>query len=239
MVAEPGPDGALLVSVDCEHTPDLVAAGGDLLPSTLVRAYRSGVFPMPVSVAGPGGSSSEVMGWWSPLQRGVLPVPGLRVSRSLSRSLRRYRCSVNSAFTEVITACADPSREHGWITEDIAAAYLELHHRGIAHSVEAWDEQGRLAGGLYGVAIGGLFAGESMFTRAVDASKVALVHLVQLLNDDYAGQRLLDVQWSTPHLESLGCVQINRAVYAQRLQAALRLPLPVAFTAAGADIAAQ
>jgi len=168
------------------------------------------------------------MAWWSPEERGVLSLSGLRVTRSLRKSARRFEIRVNTAFEEVVTACADPRRSGGWIGDDIASAYTELHRLGWAHSVEAWrgDE---LAGGLYGVAIAGLFAGESMFARARDASKVALMGLVDLLSDGYAEERVLDTQWQTPHLATLGVVEIPRQEYLRRLRRALELPLPDAF----------
>nr|WP_269204463.1 leucyl/phenylalanyl-tRNA--protein transferase [Motilibacter deserti] len=186
----------------------------------MLEAYRSGLFPMRLDgVHGP-------LAWWSPGPRGVLPLDGLRVSRSLRRSLRRYTVTVDQAFAEVVDACADPAREGAWIDDEIRAAYVRLSQLGWAHSVEVWDGP-ELVGGLYGVAVGGLFAGESMFHRAVDASKVALVHLVRLLSED--GQpRLLDVQWSTPHLASLGVVEVSRRRYLRLLRAALELPLPAA-----------
>lgn len=134
---------------------------------------------------------------------------------------------MDTAFAEVIDACADPARPHGWIDGQIAAAYRELHRLGWAHSVEAWTPEGDLVGGLYGIAVGGLFAGESMFHHAPDASKVALVHLVDLLND--GGAALLDVQWTTDHLISLGAVDVAREDYLERLAAALARPLPAAF----------
>jgi leucyl/phenylalanyl-tRNA--protein transferase len=194
---------------------DLVAVGADLEPGTVLAAYRAGLFPMPVS---------EVLGWWSPEPRAVIPVDGLRVSRSLRRSCRRYEVRVDTAFDEVIAACAAPRRPRGWITDDVLAAYRGLHDLGWVHSVETWAD-GELVGGLYGVAIGGLFAGESMFHRRSDASKAALVALVELLN----GRGLLDVQWCTPHLASLGAVELPRRAYLARLAAALELPLPQAF----------
>ena len=198
---------------------DLVGRGADLAPGTLLAAYRAGIFPMPMS------DGSGVMSWWSPKERGVLELRGLRVTRSLAKSRRRMEIRVDTAFDEVVRACADPSRDGGWIDEDIVAAYAELHRLGWAHSVETWVG-GELVGGLYGVATGGLFAGESMFHRARDASKVALAGLVELLSDEYADARVLDVQWRTPHLAALGVTQVSRAEYVRRLRAALQVPLP-------------
>ena len=158
--------------------------GADLEPGTLLAAYRTGLFPMPVRRGG------EVA-WWSPEPRGVIPLDGLRVTRSLARSCRRFDVRIDTAFGAVMRACADPRREAGWIDGRFVAAYTRLHELGWAHSVETWsrDEQGHdeLVGGLYGVAIGGLFAGESMFHRRTDASKVALVALVERLR---AGRRV-------------------------------------------------
>jgi leucyl/phenylalanyl-tRNA---protein transferase len=204
---------------------DLVGLGADLEPGTLLSAYRAGIFPMPV------GEPGDPMHWFSPVRRAVLPLDGLKVSRSLRRSVRDFEIRVDTAFEEVIDGCADVERESGWIDADIQAAYLRLHQLGWVHSVEAW-RGGRLAGGLYGVAIGGLFAGESMFHRERDASKVALVGLVDLLSDEHAANRVLDTQWQTPHLESLGVVEISRSDYLTRLRTALTLPLPVAFAGA-------
>ena len=201
---------------------DLVAAGADLAPGTLLAAYRRGLFPMP------SGRRGDPMLWFSPVHRGVLPLDRLRVSRSLRRSVRRFEIRVNGAFGQVIDACADPRRPAGWIDPSIRAAYVELHRLGWAHSVEAWRD-GRLAGGLYGVSIGGLFAGESMFHRETDASKVALVALVGLLRDAPDEPRLLDVQWRTPHLASLGCVEVSRRDYLDRLPQALAAGVPAAF----------
>ncbi len=201
---------------------DLVAMGADLAPGTVLAAYRHGLFPMPL------GSPRDPMGWWSPVRRGVLPLDGLVVSRSLRRSCREFEVRVDTAFEEVIDACADPRRPHGWIDGTIRSAYVELHRLGWAHSVETWRD-GRLEGGLYGLAIGGLFAGESMFHRATDASKVALVGLVELLCDEHADRRLVDVQWVTPHLESLGVREVGRADYLARLPRLLDAPLPAAF----------
>lgn len=197
---------------------DLVAVGADLQPGTLLAAYRAGLFPM-----GVGRHGRSPIGWWSPDPRGVLPLDGLHVSRSLRRSLRRFEIRVDTAFEEVVAACADRRRAGRWITPDIAEAYAVLHCLGWAHSVEAWRE-GRLVGGLYGVAIGGLFAGESMFHRETDASKAALVGTVERLAADDDHRRLLDVQWCTPHLATLGVVEVPRGEYLRRLAAALAAP---------------
>ena len=186
---------------------DVVAVGADLEPDTLLSAYRQGLFPMNLPNGGP-------LAWWSPQRRGILPVDGLRVSRSLARSMRRFDVTVDQAFDDVVAGCADPKRQHGWITPAIAAAYGELHRRGHAHSIEVW-QSARLVGGLYGVAIGGLFAGESMFHTASDASKVALVHLVSLM--ERIRHALIDVQWLTDHLASMGAVEVSRDEYLARL----------------------
>jgi leucyl/phenylalanyl-tRNA--protein transferase len=196
---------------------DMVAVGADLEPGTLLSAYATGYFPMPIG--------RRRLGWFHPNPRGILPLDGLRVTRSLRRSVRRYTVSVDQAFDEVIRACADPSRPLGWIDHRIVNAYGRLHRMGWAHSVEVWED-GTLAGGLYGMAIGGLFAGESMFHRRTDASKVALVHLVDLLEQEEEKQGLLDVQWVTPHLASLGATEVPRQRYCELLSDALRCPLP-------------
>jgi len=194
---------------------DLIGVGADLEPGTLLAAYRTGVFPM-----GLGRSGRGPIGWWSPDPRGVLPVDGLRVSRSLRRSVRRFEIRVNTAFAEVVEACADPHRPGRWITPRLAEAYRRLHALGWAHSVETWHD-GRLVGGLYGVGVGGLFAGESMFHHETDASKVALVALVRLLAADREPRRLLDVQWCSEHLASLGSVAVSRERYLHLLGRAL------------------
>ena len=222
MPVEPPPTAWGLPDPEAADEHGIVGIGADLEPGTVLAAYRRGLFPMPLSATGP-------MGWWSPDPRAVLPLGSLRVSRSLGRACGRFEIRVDSAFAEVVAACADPRRAGGWITRDIQDAYERLHRLGWAHSVEAWDGDGRLAGGLYGVAIGGLFAGESMFHRARDASKVALVALVDLLRADGV-PRLLDVQWRTDHLASLGAVEVPRGEYQERLAAALREPLPAPWT---------
>lgn len=187
-----------------------VAIGADLEPGTLLLAYRSGFFPMPI------GRRSRI-GWWSPDPRGVLLLDGLHISRSLTKSMRRFEIRVNTAFESVMRACGDPSRPHGWINSDILAAYTRLHRLGWAHSVETWCED-ELVGGLYGICIGGLFAGESMFHHRTDASKAALVGLVDQMtqNGNAPHNGLIDVQWSTEHLSSLGIVEIPREEYLER-----------------------
>ena len=196
---------------------EMLAVGADLAPRTLLAAYSRGLFPMDVGRDGP-------LGWWSPDPRGVLPLDGLRVTRSLRASVRRYRVTIDQAFDDVMAGCADTKRSHGWITPAFRAAYTTMHELGYAHSVEAWSGDD-LVGGLYGIEIGGLFAGESMFHRARDASKVALVALVDALGGAVGASegRVLDVQWPTPHLESLGVIAVPRTFYLDRLAAALDL----------------
>jgi leucyl/phenylalanyl-tRNA--protein transferase len=162
------------------------------------------------------------LAWWSPDPRGVVPLGGIVVSRSLRRSFRRFDVRFDTAFDAVIAACADPARSGAWIDRRMKSAYRRLHELGWAHSVEAWGPDGELAGGLYGVLIGGFFAGESMFHHQRDASKVALVALVEALAA--GGASLLDVQWVTPHLASLGAVEVSRRRYLELLGQALALP---------------
>jgi leucyl/phenylalanyl-tRNA--protein transferase len=202
---------------------DLVGIGADLEPGTVLMAYRAGLFPM-----GLGERGTAPIGWWSPDPRGVLLPGRVVVSRSLRRSMRHFEIRVDTAFTEVVRACADPTRHGSWITPAIIEAYTRLHGLGWAHSVEAWRD-GELQGGLYGLAIGGLFAGESMFHRATDASKCALVALTELVFADGDPRRVIDVQWETPHLASLGVSEMPRSDYFARLQRSLPLPLPPAF----------
>jgi leucyl/phenylalanyl-tRNA--protein transferase len=191
---------------------DLIAVGGDLEPATLINAYRRGIFPMEVTAL------QGKLGWWSPERRGIVPLDGLRVTKSMRQSAKRFEIRVDTCFADVMRACGDPSREDGWITAEFVDAYTTLHQLGWAHSVEVFDRQGQLAGGLYGVRIGGLFAGESMFHAQRDASKVALMALVDLMRD--SGMELLDVQWCTEHLASLGAIEIPREQYLARLAAA-------------------
>ena len=165
-----------------------MAVGADLEPGTILAAYRSGIFPMPLEENGP-------VAWWSPDPRAIVPLDRFVPSTSLRKSIRRYATTVDVAFADVIAACADPSRPHGWISDEFVEVYTRLHDLGWAQSIEVWHEDD-LVGGLYGVSIGGLFAGESMFYRARDASKVALARLVEMLRE--RDRPLLDVQWLTP-----------------------------------------
>jgi leucyl/phenylalanyl-tRNA--protein transferase len=202
---------------------DLVGIGADLEPGTVLMAYRTGLFPM-----GLGDDGNPPTGWWSPDPRGVLLSGNVKVSRSLRRSLRHFDIRVDTAFSEVVAGCADPSRDGSWITSAIIAAYTHLYELGWAHSVEAWQD-GELAGGLYGLAVGGLFAGESMFHRVTDASKCAVAGLADLVFEDGDPRRIIDVQWVTPHLASLGITAIPRDDYLARLRLALPLPVPRVF----------
>ena len=192
-----------------------MAAGGDLEPSTLIGAYRTGIFPMHLD------GDEPLLGWWSPDPRGILPLERLRVTRSLRQSRKRFVVRVDTCFRQVMTSCGNPRRSNGWITPAFVDAYTHLHELGWAHSIEVFDAAQQLAGGLYGVKIGGLFAGESMFSVQRDASKVALVALVELMQA--TGLTLLDVQWCTPHLASLGAIEIARADYLARLAEARSL----------------
>ncbi len=195
----------------------LVGVGADLEPGTVLAAYRAGIFPMPFD-------NGPNVGWWSPDPRGILPLDSLRVSRSLRQSIDRYDITIDTAFDQVVRACANPERDGAWITSAIHSAYRELHRLGWAHSVETRDRTtGELVGGLYGIHIGGLFAGESMFHHSRDASKVALVGLVNQLHE--IGVILLDVQWLTPHLASLGAVEVPRTQYLNLLANALAIPI--------------
>ena len=200
---------------------DLVAIGADLAPRTLISAYAAGYFPMPMS--GPlerlrRSSGVARVGWFSPQQRGVLRPEALRISGSLAKSTRRYHLSVDADFGAVIAGCADPSRHGRWISDEILGAYVRMHGLGLAHSVEVWNADDELVGGVYGLSLGALFAGESMFHTARDASKVALVGLTTLLAADRdPGTSLIDTQWSTPHLASLGIEEWDRERYLDRL----------------------
>lgn len=189
-----------------------------ITPQLLLRAYAAGLFPMAES------ADSPELHWFDPPQRGVLPLDGVHIPKRLARTVRagRFRVTVDQAFADVIAGCAAPmpGRTNTWINDEITALYTTLHKAGFARSVECWDGD-RLVGGLYGVALGGAFFGESMFSRATDASKVALVHLLARLRA--AGFALLDTQFVTDHLARFGTVEIERVEYRRRLDAALAL----------------
>lgn len=184
-----------------------------LTPRVLVAAYSQGIFPMDVE--------GEIC-WFSPDPRTVIPLDGLHVSRRLARTCRsgKFEVRVNTDFAGVMRGCA--TRDEGtWISEEIVTAYTKLYRRGLAHSLETWQD-GQLAGGVYGVALGGAFFGESMFHYRTDASKVALVALVERLKT--RGYVLLDVQYTTSHLSRFGCVELSRREYLARLKLALEVP---------------
>jgi leucyl/phenylalanyl-tRNA--protein transferase len=197
--------------------PKLIVDGSKWDAQVILAAYRRGLFPMPLDAI----ESPNVISWWSPNPRGVLRPTKLRVTRSLKQSIKKYRVTVNQNFEEVIRNCASPERPSGWITQDVIEAYLALHELGYAHSVEVWDKSGALVGGLYGLELGGLFAGESMFYKSPDASKVALVQLAKIM-DDGSG-RLIDCQWNTEHLASLGVQEISRLDYLSGLPKLLKM----------------
>jgi leucyl/phenylalanyl-tRNA---protein transferase len=219
----PPPSRFVFDATGAEPGEDLVGIGADLAPGTVLEAYTKGLFPM-----GLGADGAPPIGWWSPDPRGILRPADFHVSRSLRRSLRRFQVCVDTDFAGVVAGCADPSRSGGWITPEIVAAYSELHRLGWAHSVEVLVD-GRLVGGLYGIAIGGLFAGESMFHRENDASKAAVAGLVDVVGADGDPRRLVDVQWRTPHLATLGVTAVTRTEYLRLLAGALPAPLPDRF----------
>ena len=219
----PPPSRFVFDATGADDGEDLVGVGADLAPGTVLEAYARGLFPM-----GLGHGGSPPLGWWSPDPRGILRPGDFHVSRSLRRSLRHFEVCVDTDFSGVVAGCANPSRSGRWITAEIVAAYTELHRLGWAHSIEVLQDD-RLVGGLYGMAIGGLFAGESMFHRATDASKAAIAGLVDLLSADGDPRRVIDVQWRTPHLATLGVTEVPRSEYLRLLSAALTAPLPEPF----------
>jgi len=188
----------------------LVAIGGDLGIDRLLAAYRRGIFPW----------TANPIPWGSPDPRGILELDQFHVSRSLEKIIRQgtFTITKDQAFAEVIKGCAAPERRGVWITDEFIEAYTQLHRHGHAHSIECW-QKGELAGGIYGVAVGGLFAGESMFHRADNASKVALFHLVQHLREH--GFILFDLQMVTPATRPFGAVEISRKEYLRRLAVAV------------------
>jgi leucyl/phenylalanyl-tRNA--protein transferase len=218
--------------VETASPEGLLAVGGDLRPERLLAAYRRGIFPWY--------SEGQPILWWSPDPRAVLLPERLKISRSLRKTLRagKFRVTLDARFRDVMLACAAPRPQHPyggtWITPDMIEAYTRLHALGFAHSVEAWQED-ELVGGLYGVALGGAFFGESMFARASDASKVAFVHLVHQLVR--WGFTLIDCQQYTEHLARFGAREIPRPEFLSRLQRVLTLPDRQGRWAFDADIA--
>ena len=210
---------------------DLRAVSFTATQSQVLLSYRAGLFPMGVGHGGAGR-----MGWWAPRRRGVLFPGDLRVTKSLRKSMKHFTFTTDRAFIHVMRSCADPRRTGSWITEEMIELYTGLHEDGWAHSVEVWKDD-ELVGGLYGVAIGSFFAGESMFHTQRDASKAALAHLVGLFDgvadvtgtgrvtsaDEEAGQGdwLIDTQWQTSHLASLGVSEISGLEYSAHLDSAL------------------
>lgn len=219
-----GPEDPLPDPASAWRDPNgLLAAGGDLSAARLLEAYRQGIFPWY--------TAGQPVLWWSPDPRMVLDLDDFRVSHSLAKTLRRmrreggWRATLDACFGRVMRECAMPreGQDGTWITEDIASSYGELHGAGFAHSVEVWQGD-RLAGGLYGVSIGRMFFGESMFARVPDASKVALLALVRLLREH--GFRVIDCQQNTRHLASLGAREISRQSFLRQLRELVRQPGP-------------
>jgi leucyl/phenylalanyl-tRNA--protein transferase len=191
--------------------PKLTRFGSNWNPKTLMTAYRAGLFPMPYEIDG----QELAIGWWSPQSRAIFYPSEIRTSKSLQAAMKRFNVTVNQDFEAVIRACGNPARPSGWINEDVISAFNRLHELGHAHSVEVWSQKGSLVGGLYGIEFGGVFAGESMFHSATNASKVALVHLGRIMND--GSGRIIDTQWMTGHLESMGAKPIERREYCRIL----------------------
>lgn len=196
----------------------IVATGGCLDPDWIIDAYRHGIFPWPLD--------DGFLTWWSPNPRPILPLDTFHVPRRLARTCRsgRFQVSYDRDFAGVIEACATVGDrpENAWLLPEMRASYKQLHHQGHTHSVEIWHE-GQLAGGVYGVAVGGAFSAESMFHRVRDASKVALVHLVEHLRE--RGYELLDIQQLTPHVQQFGATEIPRRQFLRRLRALRDLPI--------------
>jgi leucyl/phenylalanyl-tRNA--protein transferase len=197
--------------------PKLTTFGTNWNSETLLAAYRVGLFPMPYEIDG----QESAIGWWSPQPRAIFHPGEIHVSRSLRVAQRKFRVTIDRDFEGVIRACGNPSRVSGWINEDVIFAFVALHNLGVAHSIEVLDQNDQLAGGLYGLELGGIFAGESMFHIAKDASKVALAHLGELLND--GNGRVIDTEWMTSHLESMGAKPIDRREYCQNIPRLLEI----------------
>lgn len=198
---------------------DLVTIGADLAPSTLLAAYSNALFPMYVNTDDKEHLEMP-LGWFSPQKRAIFELEELRVTKSMKKSAKKYECRINASFKEMMTMCQSVPRHGGWITHDFIESYLKLHKMGFAHSVETYDENGNLVGGLYGVGFANFFAGESMVHIKPDASKVALMFLIDFLKQQLldTSDFLLDAQWLTPHLASLGAKEVLRSEYLTRLK---------------------
>ncbi len=213
------------VSPEVTAETDVVLLGGAVTAATLLSSYRQGLFPMGIDVeTGAGVPPETVCGWFAPAQRAVLRYPGMHVSRSLRRSMRDFQVTFDRDFGAVLAGCADPRRAGSWITAEYEAAYRELAAAGCAHSVEVWRE-GRLVGGLIGIELGGLFCADSKFRTVTDASKAAVAGLSQLVfSAPAAERRMIDAQWLTGHLASLGFTGLDRADYEAGLSDLVALP---------------
>jgi leucyl/phenylalanyl-tRNA--protein transferase len=198
--------------------PKLTFFGSSWNSDVLLAAYRAGMFPMPYEISG----RDQAIGWWSPQERAIFRPRDVVVSTSLSRAIRQFTVTMDLRFESVIQACGDPARPSGWINQEVIDSFCGLHDQGIAHSVEVWNLAGQLVGGLYGLDLGGVFAAESMFHLESNASKVALAYLGQRL-DDGSG-RIIDTQWQSNHLASMGATTMSRARYCALLPELLLLP---------------
>ena len=210
--------GRQLSPTEPRDWPALTHYGSAWDPDVILTAYRHGMFPMPYEI----NKDSEAIGWWSPQPRALFRPGSLRVTKSMKKSAKKFRVTIDQDFVNVVRHCANPERAQGWISEQVVEAFSELHRRGQAHSVEVWNRERQLVGGLYGLEIGGLFAGESMFHLERDASKVALMHLADFFLVDE--QHVIDTQWLTEHLASLGAIEIPRAEYLDLIQSLLGVP---------------
>ncbi len=215
--------GNELTSDPLPEWPVLTRFGSKWSSEVLIAAYQRGMFPMPFEIDG----GTFTIGWWSPQPRAIFIPETFIPSRSLRKSMKNFSFSVNQDFTGVMKACANPERPQGWINEKVIESFTQLHIQGLAHSVEVKNLDGDLVGGLYGVEVGGVFAGESMFHTQRDASKAALVHLTQIMS--FGSGRIIDTQWMTQHLESLGAIEIARNAYCDLVKSLQ--DMPSAFTA--------
>ncbi|MDQ1247288.1 MAG: leucyl/phenylalanyl-tRNA---protein transferase [Actinomycetota bacterium] len=199
---------------------EIIGLGGAVTPAGLLAAYGMGMFPMAIAID----EAHSATAWYAPAERALLTYPGMHLTRSLRRSMRTFDITYDAAFADVLAGCADPSRDHGWMTAEYQDSYLGLHSAGYAHSVEVW-QGGELVGGLLGIELGGLFCADTKFRRVTDASKAAVAGLSQRVFAGAIGpQRVVDAQWLTPHLASLGFQAVPRARYEAMLPGLQALP---------------